>query len=143
MEFSVTLVLTLKTTFPDYNFPSFLKAVQGAFAEHIAILESLNNDSNTLYEEITVVQVKRFNHIFNIQHHEPIIDGLILPGGESTTMALIASKKLGEHELTLWDGIRIFGSEPFNRPIWVIDVVFRCFIDNSIYTILIYIYINS
>ena len=51
-------------------------ALQGAFAEHVAILRRLGADA---------VEVRTPAHLEGL-------DGLILPGGESTTMGLVAER---------------------------------------------------
>jgi 5'-phosphate synthase pdxT subunit len=51
-------------------------ALQGAFSEHINMLKKLN---------VEAIEVRLPKHLIDI-------DGLILPGGESTTMALIAHR---------------------------------------------------
>ncbi|ORX91414.1 SNO glutamine amidotransferase [Basidiobolus meristosporus CBS 931.73] len=53
-------------------------ALQGAFAEHINLLKHLPDVAETV--EVRTVQ----------QLEDPTLDGLIIPGGESTTMALVA-----------------------------------------------------
>jgi len=55
-------------------------ALQGAFKEHINVLSRLPNVESTV--EIRTPE----------QLSDGSIDGLILPGGESTTMALVAER---------------------------------------------------
>ncbi|KAJ3313641.1 hypothetical protein HDV04_001651 [Boothiomyces sp. JEL0838] len=57
-------------------YPKCVLALQGAFSEHIHTLQKLG---------VTTVQVKK-------QEHLDEIDGLIIPGGESTTMSLIMQR---------------------------------------------------
>lgn len=68
-------------------------ALQGAFAEHQAVLESLGVD---------VVQVRLPQHLAGL-------NGLIIPGGESTTIGKLSDA----FELT--QPLRLFGSE---HAIW-------------------------
>jgi 5'-phosphate synthase pdxT subunit len=60
------------------SFPSYITALQGAFQEHIILL-------NTLPQVSEAVAVRNAQEIAQV-------DALIIPGGESTTMALIAER---------------------------------------------------
>lgn len=51
-------------------------ALQGAFVEHIHLLRSLG---------VTAIEVRKPEQLVDL-------DGLIIPGGESTTMGLIAER---------------------------------------------------
>lgn len=68
-------------------------ALQGAFAEHIHILEKIG---------VTAVEVR-------LPHEMADIDGLIIPGGESTTIGKLAVR------FGLMEPIRQLSS---TRPIW-------------------------
>ena len=68
-------------------------ALQGAFAEHQAVLESLG---------VEVVQVRLPQHLAQL-------DGLIIPGGESTTIGKLAE------DFNLIQPLRLFGRE---HAIW-------------------------
>merc|ERR1712071_208072 len=68
-------------------------SLQGAFEEHQSILESLGCQT---------IQVKKISQLENL-------DGIILPGGESTAMGLIGSGDM-------WAALRSFiGS---GKPTW-------------------------
>eukprot|EP01132_Coremiostelium_polycephalum_P004229 gene4229-5295_t len=60
-------------------------ALQGAFREHVEILSKIN-DSNIFEEKLNVKEIKT---VKDFKEFKP--DGLILPGGESTSMAIIES----------------------------------------------------
>ena len=62
-------------------------ALQGDFAEHQAVLESLGTE---------VVQVRLPQHLAGL-------DGLIIPGGESTTIGKLAEA---------------YRSDPTSAPVW-------------------------
>ncbi len=68
-------------------------ALQGAFAEHQSVLESLG---------VEVVQVRLPQHLAQL-------DGLIIPGGESTTIGKLAE------DFNLIQPLRLFGRE---HAIW-------------------------
>ncbi len=68
-------------------------ALQGDFAEHIAVLKDLGVDP---------VEVRLPEHLEGL-------DGLIIPGGESTTIGKLAE------DFGLVDALRQFGRE---KPIW-------------------------
>jgi 5'-phosphate synthase pdxT subunit len=68
-------------------------ALQGAFIEHQRILESLG---------VTVVQVRKPEQLADL-------DGLVIPGGESTTIGKLAT------EFKLMEPLRQFAHE---KPIW-------------------------
>jgi pyridoxal 5'-phosphate synthase pdxT subunit len=68
-------------------------ALQGDFIEHVHVLRRLGVDA---------VEVRLPGHL-------PGLDGLIIPGGESTTIGKLA------HEFKLLDPLRQFGKE---KPIW-------------------------
>jgi 5'-phosphate synthase pdxT subunit len=68
-------------------------ALQGSFAEHIHILQDM---------EVTAVQVK-------LPHQLDGLDGLIIPGGESTTIGKLAL------DYQLLDRLRGFGKQ---KPTW-------------------------
>ena len=68
-------------------------ALQGAFAEHQSVLESLG---------VEVVQVRLPQHLAQL-------DGLIIPGGESTTIGKLAE------DYDLIKPLRLFGRE---HAIW-------------------------
>ncbi len=68
-------------------------ALQGAFAEHVAMLDALG---------ARIVLVRLPGHLDGL-------DGLILPGGESTSMRLLA------RDFALVEALRIFAA---SRPVW-------------------------
>ncbi|KAJ1982622.1 Senecionine N-oxygenase [Dimargaris verticillata] len=91
-------------------------ALQGAFAEHIHILQSLahgnvhisgNEDPTHSSENVpfTVASVRAVRNAEELA----AIDGLIIPGGESTTMALIAERT------GLWEPLAKFTR---TKPTW-------------------------
>jgi 5'-phosphate synthase pdxT subunit len=69
-------------------------ALQGDFAEHVAMLETLG---------VTAVEIRRADQL-------PLIDALIIPGGESTTITRLLDiyslrepiRRLGEDGLPVW-----------------------------------------
>lgn len=71
-------------------------ALQGAFAEHAAALEALGAH---------VVEVRRPESLGGV-------DGVVLPGGESTTMSMLleSSEVGGELAGLLHDGMPVFGT---------------------------------
>ena len=75
-------------------------ALQGAFAEHIKVLEKLGVDSVEL------------RNLEDFQQHQSDVSGLILPGGESTTMG----KLLRDQDMLLpireaiLSGLPVFGT---------------------------------
>lgn len=68
-------------------------ALQGAFAEHVVMLETLG---------VRTVLVRLPEHLDGL-------DGLILPGGESTSMRLLAQ------DFALVEALRAFAA---SRPVW-------------------------
>ena len=58
-------------------------AIQGAFAEHVVSLKNAAKDLNALQEEIVNVEAVE---IRNLELINNVLDGLIIPGGESTVM---------------------------------------------------------
>jgi 5'-phosphate synthase pdxT subunit len=72
-------------------------ALQGAFEEHQRSLESIS-------PLITTTQIRTPSQLQNI-------DGIILPGGESTAMGLIGDSTTG-----LWDALQTFVKS--NKPTW-------------------------
>ncbi|KAI9094326.1 glutamine amidotransferase subunit pdxT [Phlyctochytrium arcticum] len=82
----------------DHRIKIGVLALQGAFSEHIHLLQKLPSPPETV--EIRTKE----------QLEDPTLDGLILPGGESTTMALVAERSGVLEPLRRWvkDG----------RPVW-------------------------
>ena len=76
------------------------KALQGAFTEHINLLNRLKNDVSE------AIQIKTKDQLL-----DPSLDALILPGGESTTMALVAERSGLMEPLRDW--------VKHGRPVWV------------------------
>jgi 5'-phosphate synthase pdxT subunit len=82
-------------------------ALQGAFEEHQRAIESINSPV-----PIITIQIR-------CPHQLSQIDGIILPGGESTAMGLIGDSTDG-----LWDALKDFvhGDDPTNtnsnKPTW-------------------------
>ena len=72
-------------------------ALQGAFVEHI-------NALRTLDESLEVVHVKTVDDLFECK-------GLIIPGGESTTMSLVAKRS------NLLESLVEFCNDP-NKAVW-------------------------
>lgn len=67
--------------------------IQGAVSEHVSILERLNNDNQMESLEVVVIR------------SSPLpadLDGLILPGGESTTIRSVAKRSDLWRELRDW-----------------------------------------
>ncbi|KAJ7735124.1 alpha beta-hydrolase [Mycena maculata] len=77
-QFSSALRRASRVTHPDSNPIRSLLALQGAFAEHQTRLQNLR-----LKRKINAILVKTFEDLHRC-------DGLIIPGGESTTIALLA-----------------------------------------------------
>ncbi|KAL7551864.1 hypothetical protein ACHAWF_015082, partial [Thalassiosira exigua] len=73
-------------------------ALQGAFEEHQRSIESIS-------PRIATVQVRTADQLSQI-------DGIVLPGGESTAMGLIGDATPG-----LWDALRDFVRSE-SRPVW-------------------------
>ena len=73
--------------------------IQGAFIEHIKILERLRNQHG--YHHIRVVDVREPSQLSHL-------DGLIIPGGESTTLSVFLGKNGFEGSLREW----LFGDPP-------------------------------
>ena len=75
-------------------------ALQGAFAEHAKVLEKL---------DVVSVQIRNLD---DFQQHQSDLSGLILPGGESTTMG----KLLRDHQMlipireAILSGLPVFGT---------------------------------
>ena len=75
-------------------------ALQGAFAEHEKVLDKLG---------VSSVQIRNLE---DFQHHQSDLSGLILPGGESTTM----SKLLRDQQMlipireAILSGLPVFGT---------------------------------
>lgn len=82
-------------------------ALQGAFEEHQRSIESINiSSSSSPTIKISTIQIRTPDQL---QH----IDGIILPGGESTAMGLIGDATTG-----LWDALRNFILHSPNKPAW-------------------------
>lgn len=83
-------------------------SIQGAFSEHVASLQKLSKELKSQSSDIVVegVQVRTASQI-SLDH----LDGLIIPGGESTTMALVATR------LGLWDALVQWTRS--GNPTWV------------------------
>ncbi|KJE93673.1 glutamine amidotransferase subunit pdxT [Capsaspora owczarzaki ATCC 30864] len=64
-------------------------ALQGAFIEHIHVLGRIEN--------VTAVQIRTPAEV-----NDPTLDALIIPGGESTTMGLVAERSGIVEPLRLW-----------------------------------------
>lgn len=75
----------------------FILALQGAFQEHINALNKLRVEH--------VVAVKNADQLSDL-------DGLIIPGGESTTIAIVAERT------GIWDALCNYVHR--GRPVWVI-----------------------
>jgi len=71
-------------------------AIQGAFFEHrAALLKALNNSTFSKDVDIEVRDVREPEHLSDLH-------GLILPGGESTTMSLFLKSSNFEDVLKEW-----------------------------------------
>lgn len=66
------------TTFWYISYITFIAALQGAFQEHIHMLQNISQVSSA-------IPIRKAEQL-------ETIDALIIPGGESTTMALIAER---------------------------------------------------
>eukprot|EP00924_Labyrinthula_sp_SR-Ha-C_P005948 augustus_masked-scaffold_14-processed-gene-10.0-mRNA-1 protein AED:0.02 eAED:0.03 QI:0/-1/0/1/-1/1/1/0/225 len=73
-------------------------ALQGAFREHINVLKSLNTE-----KQLDVVEVRLPEELVDL-------DGLIIPGGESTAISLLATKYNFLDVLNTWT--------KSNKPTW-------------------------
>ena len=81
-------------------------ALQGAFEEHQRCIESIaSNNNNTNNITISTIQIRTPDQLSQI-------DGIILPGGESTAMGLIGDATTG-----LWDALRHFVITS-KKPTW-------------------------
>jgi 5'-phosphate synthase pdxT subunit len=78
------------------------KAVQGAYIEHIHLLQRA---AATLGVQIDIRQVRKAEELQDL-------DGLILPGGESTTMAIVMERN------GLWQPLKDW-IHATTSPIWV------------------------
>lgn len=74
-------------------------ALQGAFEEHQRSIESVS-------PSISTIQIRTPDQLAQI-------DGIILPGGESTAMGLIGDATTG-----LWEALREFVHSDNNKPTW-------------------------
>ena len=74
-------------------------ALQGAFVEHVHVLRKVD-------PELVLVEVRNV-----AQLEDPALDALIIPGGESTTMGLIAERNGMLEPLRKW--VRQ------GKPVWV------------------------
>ena len=70
-------------------------AIQGAFIEHIRMLEGVASQSSGV--SITVCDVRKPEQLSDL-------DGLIIPGGESTTLSVFLKKDGFEDALREWMG---------------------------------------
>jgi 5'-phosphate synthase pdxT subunit len=80
-------------------------ALQGAFEEHQRAIESIISPSSSSSISISTIQIRT-------PHQLSQIDGIILPGGESTAMGLIGDSTDG-----LWDALKDFVIHN-NKPTW-------------------------
>lgn len=62
-------------------------AMQGAFEEHLKILENISRDTKGRYVHVLPFAIRKASDL-----DASNIDGLIIPGGESTTMSLVAER---------------------------------------------------
>jgi 5'-phosphate synthase pdxT subunit len=88
-------------------------ALQGAFREHIQCLQKLNGKFDF---EIEAVEVKRVSHLHDL-------DGLIIPGGESTAMSVISNLSQCHKELRHDDDVNVLQGIcnsylKTKKPIW-------------------------
>ncbi|KAI8622532.1 amidotransferase [Chytriomyces sp. MP71] len=77
-------------------------ALQGAFSEHVFMLQRLPE----LVDR--TVEIRSFT---DFEQHKDSIDGIVLPGGESTTMAILLEREVG-----LRDGLKQWVQD--GKPIW-------------------------
>lgn len=75
-------------------------SIQGAFIEHVHMLERLKRENKELHhlegvDEMSIVQVRKPAQLQDL-------DGLIIPGGESTTLSVFLSKDGFEEALRDW-----------------------------------------
>jgi hypothetical protein len=73
-------------------------ALQGGFHEHQVMLQRANPN-------VQAVQVRT-----KAELEDPNLDGLVIPGGESTTMAIVAQQS------GAWEALQTFVRQ---RPVWV------------------------
>ncbi|GMI50081.1 hypothetical protein ScalyP_jg4735 [Parmales sp. scaly parma] len=88
-------------------------ALQGAFEEHMAMIELLNHEPSTVGITLSAIQIKTAAELIAIQPAtgRPI-DGILLPGGESTAMGLI-----GTATANFWPALNKFINID-KRPTW-------------------------
>src|SRR3989338_3189676 len=89
-------------------------ALQGAFEEHITSLKKLNQKYNNV--QIEAVQVKRVSQLHDL-------DGLIIPGGESTAMSVISNVSQYHKDLPHDEDVNVLQGickyyMPTKKPIW-------------------------
>ncbi len=70
--------------------------IQGAFIEHIRMLQRVAEEFvKTEQTKILIVEVRKPSHLADL-------DGLIIPGGESTTLSVFLKKNEFEETLKSW-----------------------------------------
>ena len=70
--------------------------IQGAFIEHITMLRKISDDiASRRNFSVTVVDVRKPDQLSGL-------DGLIIPGGESTTLSIFLKKNNFEEALKSW-----------------------------------------
>jgi len=84
-------------------------ALQGGFKEHVDMINSLSTDFKS--SNNVNIQVKEIKSYEQITEFKP--DGVILPGGESTSMSIIASSNKGGN---IFDYLKQFVES--GKPVW-------------------------
>ncbi|KAJ1927154.1 Senecionine N-oxygenase [Tieghemiomyces parasiticus] len=92
-------------------------ALQGAFREHINILQALSAQPVVPLDQLSEAAGEWTGTSYHLDSAVPVrttqelhaVDGLIIPGGESTTMALVAERS------GLWDDLAAFTR---TKPVW-------------------------
>lgn len=69
--------------------------IQGAFIEHIQMLRAVSDTDKHQGVTITIVEVRKPKQL-------ELLDGLIIPGGESTTLSVFLRKDGFEESLKSW-----------------------------------------
>ncbi|KAF2071524.1 hypothetical protein CYY_007150 [Polysphondylium violaceum] len=85
-------------------------SLQGGFKEHVDMIHSLANE----YKGIVDLNVKEIRSYEQMKEFKP--DGVILPGGESTSMSIIASSHSTSKSENIFEYLRQYVES--GNPIW-------------------------
>lgn len=69
--------------------------IQGAFIEHIQMLQRVSKELKTEVCKISIIEVRKPSQLGEL-------DGLIIPGGESTTLSIFLRQNEFEETLKSW-----------------------------------------